>query len=131
MSIDSSRRKLLVGALLAGASLAVLFECRSGLTDVHQRANQHAVAEWNRNMEILERGLAGRPLHGIEFESACLFFETLTSIPVRGNGATVGYLPTDETRKDVESLKQWFAKNKGRLYWDEEREEVRLATASN
>jgi hypothetical protein len=76
-------------------------------------AHQCAIAEWSRNMEILRRGLAGGPLRGDELESAALFFENLTG----------------ETRQDAASLKQWFAKNKDRLYWDQQRKAVRLAPA--
>ena len=124
-------RRLLAGLLLTGASLFPLSACRSG-DALSQDANRLAVAEWKKNMEILERGLAGGPLRGTEFESACLFFERLTSIPVRGNGTPVGYLPTDETREDFERLKQWFTQNRELLFFDERsnRIEVRAKSSS-
>lgn len=123
MNSDSPKCRLIV-TLLAYLVITAVLACRSGLSDMRQDANQRAVAEWNRNMAILERGLSGGPLRGVEFESACLFFEHLTSIPIRGNGTPVGYLPTAETREDVESLKQWFANNREVLFWNERSKQV-------
>lgn len=38
----------------------------------------------------------------------------------------MGYLPTAETREDVESLKQWFANNREVLFWNERSKHVEL-----
>lgn len=79
-------------------------------------------------MEVMERAVSGGTLHGDEFENACTFFERLTSIPVRGNASTVGYLATDETREDVARLKRWYSDNRDRLVWNEAEHRIDLSS---
>ncbi len=102
--------------ILCWSSLGVFTACRC--TRIEEPFSI-AAAEWNRNIDVLERAVAGGLLHGDEFGQACLFFEELTSIRVHGEGTTIGFLITTETQGDLEKLVQWYSENKDLLIFNE------------
>ncbi len=112
--------------ILSWSSLGVFIACRcTRIEDTHNIA----AAEWDRNIEVLERAVSGGPLRGDEFGQACLFFEELTSIRVHGEGTTVGYLITAETEGDLKKLGQWYSENKGLLIFNEKTGRIELMSS--
>ena len=62
-----------------------------------------------------------------DFEEACEFFLRLTGIEVPAEGSYVSiWTPTLESPTVLPELREWYAANKERLYWDSERETVIL-----
>jgi hypothetical protein len=90
----------------------------------------HAI--WEENERVISNVALKKPVDLREFREAAAFFSKLTGItvPMDQNAVFDGF-PTEESAAALEPLRRWYAKNKYRLYWDDEREEVRLAFASD
>lgn len=88
---------------------------------------------WRENEEVILEAGMGKRGSVSEFQDACYFFYKLTGINVPANYSSYlgARFPNKDTATALEPLHHWYAENKDRLYWDEERNEVRLAPASD
>jgi hypothetical protein len=91
------------------------------------RAHEGDVVKiWRKQERIVQDALAGRPYSIEAFGKACDFFTRLTGIEIRGNGSYFDWLPTQETAIDFRRVEDWYAVNRGRLYWDEASKSVKV-----
>ncbi len=97
-----------ITALLIGA--LVLWGCSEEPPSMAERA-------WNKNIETVERAIAGEGLD--DFEASCIFLQELTGIKAKVDGSYVGSMPYSGTRDSVREWKAWYRVNQSRLYWDE------------
>jgi hypothetical protein len=81
-------------------------------------ADSRVVAAWNENEKIFIKGLNGDQGHN-DFDRACAFFSRLTGLELHVNYSTMGIFPTPETSGDLVRIREWYKRNKQRLYWDE------------
>lgn len=89
---------------------------------------REAHAIWHEHERVISDIAEGKRVDLEAFEEAVIFFWKLTRVTVPSNHSTFIYaMPTKETATALEPLRRWYAENKSRLYWDEERGEVRLA----
>lgn len=95
----------------------------------HRTAAQRQALEiWHEHERVISEIAKGERVDLDAYEEAVIFFEKLTSITVPSNHSPFVYaMPTEDTATALEPLRQWYGENKSRLYWDEERGEVRLA----
>lgn len=111
-------------AILVLVALA-LTSCSVGADSPHAAGgsghpqDSRVIEAWKKQERIMEDALAGRTYSIEEFGNACEFFTKLTGIEIRGNGSYFGWLPTQESATDFQRVKDWYAVNRDRLYWDE------------
>jgi glucan phosphoethanolaminetransferase (alkaline phosphatase superfamily) len=87
-----------------------------------------ARAIWFEHEQVLSFAAMGKPVNLSDFRAAALFFNKLTGINVPvDHSAFIDAMPNQETAAALEPLRRWYAENKDRLYWDEERQEIMLA----
>lgn len=84
---------------------------------------------WQQHEDAVVRALHGVS-RGEEFGEACLFFQKLTGIQIHGDGSFVGWLPTPGAEQDLQHLRLWHRKNRGRIYWDAESHSVKILPPS-
>jgi len=86
-----------------------------------------AQAFWKQNELVVERAAKGERVDLNRFAEASLFLQELTGVPIYGDHSTfIDFSPTKETAKSVAPLRQWYSKNKDRLYWDQASRTVKL-----
>jgi len=97
-------------------------------SDSAQRAarRQQAQETWRRHEAVVVRALQGHQ-EDDELERALLFFADLTGIEIDANFFTLGVLPGPGSARDLEQLRVWYARNKERLYFDEDSLSVEVA----
>jgi hypothetical protein len=114
-------RKLAKSSL--GLLMVLFWTCASPPVEV--QPDPRAIRAWHVHESNLASAVAGISVND-DFDEACLFFEQLTGISVHANLSTIGALPTEETRQDLEKIRRWYKENKHRLYWDASTNSVRL-----
>jgi hypothetical protein len=82
-------------------------------------------AEWQRNEAILQRAIWGVS-NSEELDGSLRFFYELTGLTIRGNYSTFGFFPTEETKEDLRTLREWYKVNRDNLYWDEQDQAVKF-----
>lgn len=83
---------------------------------------------WRNHERVLSDVAIGKRVNLDDFEEAVRFFENLTKITVPVDHSTfIDAMPTKDTATALEPLRRWYSENQDRLYWDEEKHEVRLA----
>jgi hypothetical protein len=81
---------------------------------------------WKRHEDVIAMALASGVTREPETTEALAFFERVTGIPARHiEGTYVGPLVTKETAEDLQSWRDWYARNQARLYWDEKNQSIR------
>lgn len=120
-------RKIFSGPLAASVILVgvlvLIFAWNFNRTAPQRKA--HAI--WHEHERVISDIAEGKRVDLDAYEEAVIFFERLAKIDVPSNHSPFVYaMPTKDTATALEPLRRWYAENKNRLYWDEERGEVRL-----
>lgn len=116
-----TRSPVLYVALLA--ALVLLFEWSREYTAPRRQAQEF----WHQHERVISDIALGKRVNLDEFHEAVLFFEKLTDITVPSDHSIfIDSMPTEDTATALGPLRGWYAKNKHRLYWDEESNEVKL-----
>ncbi len=77
---------------------------------------------FQEHIKVIECLLKGEEVHNLK--STVEFLEETTDIKSEVDfGWEIMYSPTDQNLKD---WKDWFKKNKNRLYWDEKEQKVKV-----
>lgn len=120
------RRSLAKSPVLYVALVAVIvmiFEWGRERTAPRRQAQEI----WHQHERVLSDIAMEKRVDLDEFHEAVLFFEKLTNITVPSDHSMfIDSMPTQDTATALAPLKGWYAKNKDRLYWDEESNEVKL-----
>jgi len=103
--------------LLVGLGCA---NCAPELTSEEVQAQEI----WHRHEGVLAQGLEGRR-NSDEFAAAVAFFREVSGIEVRVHFHPV-MRPKPEAPEDLERIREWYSKNKERLYFDEETNRVQV-----
>jgi len=110
--------------ILGGIVLLLASECaRQGETDPAGALRAEAI--WRHHEEAVERALSGVSKDE-EFAEACLFFQRLTNIDLHGDGTFIGWIPTQQTKRDLIRLRAWHRANGKRIYWDPASKSVKV-----
>ena len=105
------------------AALILIFEWNRERTAPRRQAQEI----WHQHERVLSDLAMEKRVDLDEFHEAVLFFEKLTNITVPSDHSLfIDSMPIQDTAAALEPLRGWYAKNKHRLYWDEENNEVRL-----
>ena len=76
--------------------------------------------EWSRHEEVIAVYVKGEAVSFEEFASACRFFREVTGIDARVDWGYAGMSPSKDTPDDLRKWREWYRKNRLRLYWDED-----------
>lgn len=115
--------QLAASVILVGV-LVLIFAWNFERTATQREA--HAI--WHEHERVISDIAIGKRVNLHDFEESVRFFEKLAKITVPSDHSTfIDVMPTKDTATALEPLRRWYADNKSRLYWDEERGEVRLA----
>lgn len=89
------------------------------------KQNNKAQKEYLLNIEIIEKFIVDKGTSNSEIlDSAILFMETVTNIKSDFiPGYEITLVPNEKNLKD---WKDWYKKNKKRLYWDENEQKVKV-----
>lgn len=88
--------------------------------------------EGTRDLEghelVVEAAARGEPVDLKDFRKAAVFFDELTRITVPGeHSPLIDWMPNKDTASALLPLRRWYAKNRDRLYWDDQSKRVRLS----
>ena len=90
-------------------------------------SKERAQATWAKHERVLIALRDNQDFNWEEFEEACIFYLDLTGIEVPSDGSYVSaWTPIPESASVLPELREWYANNKERLYWDPENEKVLL-----
>jgi hypothetical protein len=89
-------------------------------------ASQQIKVEWDRHANVIEAVLAGKEDVTGDYLVACIFFERLTGISIRGEMNYDGWMPNKHSKEDFERVKEWYVKNHGKLCWNSNTKSVVL-----
>ena len=107
------------------AALILIFEWNRERTAPRRQAHEI----WHQHERVLSDIAMGKRVNLDEFHEAVLFFEKITNITVPSDHSMfIDSMPTQDTASSLEPLRGWYAKNKQRLYWDDESNEVKLTS---
>lgn len=99
----------------------VVMNCHQNFSDIDRRAQE----EWRRHEQVLEQSIRGTYYPDQLLETA-IFFQNLTGISLRVDVTGVGLMPNSKTPEDLHALREWYSRNKAKLYWDDESRSVKL-----
>ena len=112
---------------IRGPFLSRLLALLAGDESTHRAARGRQAREiWRRHEAVVVQALQGRQKDD-EFERAVAFFADVTGIEIEVNIFTFGFLPEPGTAEDFERVREWYARNKDRLYFDEDSLSVKVA----
>jgi len=100
--------------------------CLSGSVPVELRRRQ-ARKIWEVHEDAVASALEGHEENDA-FQNAVRFFSEVAGIEVDVDSFTMGYRPGPQANEDLERIQGWFARNKDRLYFDEDVLAVRIAS---
>jgi hypothetical protein len=96
--------------------------CSSAEKDDHR-----VESEWRRHEQVLIDLHDGKDIRAADFNEACLFFSELTDIEIPSNhDLFIDCYPTEDSPKALEPLRNWYSRNRHRLYWDDKTKSVKI-----
>lgn len=121
-------RKAFSGPLVPFATLLTALLLILAWTRQCTAPQRQAHEIWHEHEQVISDIAMEKRVDLDAYGEAVFFFEKLTKITVPSNRSPfIDAMPTKDTATALEPLRRWYAENKSRLYWDEERGEVRLA----
>lgn len=106
-------------------SIITLLFSISNCSSNNFKQNNKAQSEFLLNIKIIEKFILDKGTNNTEIlDSAVLFLERITNIESeKYEGFELYYFPNEQNLKD---WKDWYKKNKKRLYWDEKENKVKV-----
>ena len=114
----------LVPLALLMAALVLMLVWYREYTEPQRRAREI----WLAHERVIADVAMEKPGNLTEYQDAYYFFHDLTGVTIPSSYSSyLGPMPSKASGTALATLQHWYAKNKRRLYWDEERGKVRLA----
>jgi len=117
---------LAVEVLVLISMFCFLVSCSSFFCMSEQARTQKAQKEFLKYLDIVEKTETHKPADPNKFYDAVDFLEEVTDIRGHREHTYIGttYIDFSVVREDFQQWKDWYEKNKDRLYWDERQKKI-------